>query len=125
MPIDVVRVTVNLLVSRAACLRPLPGLLVAGTLALATVAWPTYVDAMPAFPTGGLHDASAAVGWPRMAQGPATRISLAEATDRVQQATGGRILDARDDGNLYRIKVVTRQGEVRVVYVDPRTGAMR
>ena len=53
------------------------------------------------------------------------RISLQQAVDRVQRETGGRVLDARDAGDGYRIKVLTRRGEVRVVYVDARTGEMR
>lgn len=52
------------------------------------------------------------------------RISLEQAIDSVQRATGGRVLDAKDAGGQYRIKVLTRRGEVRVVYVDARTGAM-
>jgi hypothetical protein len=55
----------------------------------------------------------------------AGRLTLEQAVGRVQQATGGRVLDARDEGNVYRIKVLTPRGEVRVVLVDPRTGAMR
>jgi hypothetical protein len=43
----------------------------------------------------------------------------------VQQATGGRVLDARDEGSVHRVKVLTPRGEVRVVIVDARTGAMR
>jgi uncharacterized membrane protein YkoI len=53
------------------------------------------------------------------------RLSLGEAIERVQRATGGRVLDARESGDGYRIKVLTRSGEVRVVYVDARTGDMR
>ncbi len=53
------------------------------------------------------------------------RISLDQAVDSVQRATGGKVLDAREADGQYRIKVLTRRGEVRVVYVDPRTGAMR
>ena len=52
------------------------------------------------------------------------RISLEQAIDSVQRATGGRVLDAKDLGSQYRIKVLTRRGEVRVVIVDARTGAM-
>lgn len=55
----------------------------------------------------------------------ASRISLEQAVARVQRATGGRVLDARDEGEQHRVKVLTRQGEVRVVIVDARTGAMR
>jgi hypothetical protein len=35
------------------------------------------------------------------------------------------VLDAKDLGSQYRIKVLTRNGEVRVVFVDAETGAMR
>lgn len=52
-------------------------------------------------------------------------MSLAQAVDAVQRATGGKVLDAKDVGGQYRIKVLTRNGEVRVIYVDPATGAMR
>lgn len=53
------------------------------------------------------------------------RISLDQAIAKVQRATGGRVLDARDVGGGYRIKVLTPDGEVRVVYVDARSGAIR
>jgi hypothetical protein len=53
------------------------------------------------------------------------RISLEQAIRNVQRATGGRVLDAREVPGGYRIKVLTRRGEVRVVHVDARTGAMR
>ncbi len=53
------------------------------------------------------------------------RVSLAQAVEMVQRATGGKVLDAKDLGEQYRIKVLTRSGEVRVVYVNPQTGAMR
>jgi uncharacterized membrane protein YkoI len=53
------------------------------------------------------------------------RISIERAIQSVQRATGGRILDARDQGDEYRIKVLTREGEVRTVRVDAYTGAMR
>ena len=53
------------------------------------------------------------------------RVTLAQAIEAVQRATGGKVLDAKDLGGQYRIKVLTRSGEVRVVYVDAETGAMR
>jgi uncharacterized membrane protein YkoI len=53
------------------------------------------------------------------------RVTLAQAIEVVQRATGGKVLDAKDLGRQYRIKVLTRSGEVRVVYVDAETGAMR
>lgn len=55
----------------------------------------------------------------------AARLTLEQAVDRVQRTTGGRVLDARDAGGVYRVKVLTPRGEVLVVLVDPRTGAMR
>jgi uncharacterized membrane protein YkoI len=53
------------------------------------------------------------------------RISIESAIQSVQRTTGGRVLDARDEGDEYRIKVLTREGEVRTVRVDAYTGAMR
>lgn len=53
------------------------------------------------------------------------RISLEHAIASVQQATGGRVLDAKDFGDQYRIKVLTRDGEVRTVRVDARSGSIR
>lgn len=56
------------------------------------------------------------------------RVSLSEAAELVQRRTGGRILAAqalREQGrDMYRIKVLTRQGEVRIVLVDAATGSM-
>jgi uncharacterized iron-regulated membrane protein len=68
---------------------------------------------------------SAPLPSPAVLLSQAARLTLEQAVDRVQQATGGRVLDARDAGGVYRIKVLTPRGEVRVVLVDPRTGAMR
>lgn len=52
--------------------------------------------------------------------------SLSEAAKRVQKSTGGRVVSAQtvqEDGRrLHRIKVLTQQGEVRIVYVDAATG---
>jgi uncharacterized membrane protein YkoI len=53
------------------------------------------------------------------------RVTLQQAIDAVQRATGGRVLDAKEVSGQYRIKVLTRNGEVRVVYVDAQTGEMR
>ena len=49
-------------------------------------------------------------------------VSMGDAIDRVRKSTGGRVLDAQDAGGHYRIKVLTRDGEVRVMRVDARTG---
>jgi len=56
------------------------------------------------------------------------RISMNEAVELVQSQTGGRVIQAqetRSDGrDIYRIKVLTRQGEVRIVHVNAETGAI-
>ena len=58
----------------------------------------------------------------------ALRIDVNEAAEMVQRQTGGRILAAqsvRESGRPgYRIKVLTREGEVRIVFVDALTGTM-
>jgi uncharacterized membrane protein YkoI len=54
-----------------------------------------------------------------------SRVSMEEAIDTVQRKTGGKVLDARRRDDAYRIKILTRRGEVRVVYVDARTGELR
>ncbi len=69
--------------------------------------------------------ARAAPADPTLLWAQAGRLSLEQAVSRVQQATGGRVLDARDEGSVHRVKVLTPRGEVRVVLVDARTGAMR
>ncbi len=53
------------------------------------------------------------------------RVSMEKAIDAVQRATGGKVLDARRRDGEYRIKILTRRGDVRVVYVDARTGELR
>ena len=77
--------------------------------------------------TAGTAATASPSAWPAppvmLSQGG--RLTLEQAVERVQQGTGGRVLDARDAGGVYRVKVLTPRGEVRVVLVDPRTGAMR
>ena len=55
-------------------------------------------------------------------------ISLQDAVDRVQRDTGGKILSAetvrQGQANVYRIKVLTREGRVQVVTV-PAAGSGR
>lgn len=63
----------------------------------------------------------------------ATPLALAldrdQAAARAQQSTGGRVLavdKAEHDGKpVFRVRVLTPSGEVRVVVVDGRTGAIR
>jgi len=54
-----------------------------------------------------------------------SQVSMEQAIDTVQRKTGGKVLDARRRDDAYRIKILTRRGEVRVVYVDARTGQLR
>jgi uncharacterized membrane protein YkoI len=53
------------------------------------------------------------------------RVSLDQAVAIVQKQTGGRVLDARQQGDGYRVKVLTRGGDVIVVFVDAKTGDVR
>ena len=49
--------------------------------------------------------------------------------DKVQRKAGGRVInaqEARQEGHDgYRIKVLSASGEVRVFFVDARSGEMR
>ncbi|MFQ6021806.1 MAG: PepSY domain-containing protein [Acidiferrobacterales bacterium] len=57
-----------------------------------------------------------------------TGLTAQEAAAMVQARTGGRILaikTIRSDGQVvYRIKVLTPDGEVRIFHVDAATGSM-
>lgn len=52
-----------------------------------------------------------------------------QAAMRVQQQTGGRVLAVeaatRDGAAVFLVRVLTPDGEVRVLVVDARTGALR
>ncbi len=69
-----------------------------------------------------LAPSMAAAGYLRAAD---RGVSLEQAVAIVRSRTGGRILDARAEGNGYRIKVLTPRGDVIVVFVDARTGDTR
>jgi len=43
----------------------------------------------------------------------------------VTEATGGRVLSVRRKGEVYRVKVLTDGGRVRVYRVDARTGRIK
>jgi hypothetical protein len=62
-------------------------------------------------------------GAPNSARPP---VSESDAARRVQQSTGGRILDVKPDnaqGRLtYRVKVLNDAGEVRIITIDAQTG---
>ncbi|MGH8566574.1 MAG: PepSY domain-containing protein [Gammaproteobacteria bacterium] len=42
-----------------------------------------------------------------------------------RRATGGRVLGVRPGSGSQRVKILSRDGRVRVLEVDPRTGAVR
>ena len=79
-------------------------------------------------PTAHALDTSSTQSAWQLAQARQSRLSLSEAADLVQRQRGGRVLAAqavREQGReMYRIKILTAQGEVRVVLVDAATGSM-
>jgi hypothetical protein len=98
-------------ITRGRTLRPLRAKLL-GTAASALIA-AFFVLGFPAPVQGGRpagHETES---------GP---MSLDRAAEQVRQSTGGRVLGAetinRGDRVLYRIKVLTRDGQVRYVYVE-------
>lgn len=54
------------------------------------------------------------------------RYAIGQATDMVQRNTGGRVVGANpvnvQGRDAYRMKVLTPQGEVRIIHVNPATG---
>jgi hypothetical protein len=42
-----------------------------------------------------------------------------------RRATGGRVLGVKPKSGSQRVKILSRDGRVRVLEVDPRTGAVR
>lgn len=50
---------------------------------------------------------------------------MRDAINLVRQQTTGRILDAQDRGDHYRVKVLSQDGVVRVYRVDAKSGAVR
>ena len=64
-------------------------------------------------------------GWDTDLVAQHSRVSAGEAAQIVQQRTGARVLDAQPVRGGYRVKVLNRQGEVRVYFVDAETGAMQ
>jgi hypothetical protein len=60
---------------------------------------------------------------------PAPRVTMGDAMGKVQREAGGRVINAqearREGHDGYRIKVLSASGEVRVFFVDARSGEMR
>lgn len=49
-------------------------------------------------------------------------ISRDDAAAVAQRVSGGRVLSVEKSGSVWRVKVVTAKGEVRVILVDAETG---
>lgn len=76
-------------------------------------------DSHARYPAQSLVRADAAI---RVAE---QAISMRDAINLVRQQTTGRILDAQDRGDHYRVKVLSEDGVVRVYRVDAKSGAVR
>jgi len=96
---------------------PAPGLLLPGLLLLLVLSG--VHDAHARGPVQTSHFEARAIKVADRA------VSMKDAINRVRQQTGGRVLDAQDGGDHYRVKVLTPEGVVRVFRVDARTGAVR
>lgn len=49
-------------------------------------------------------------------------LSREDAAAVAQRVSGGRVLSVEKSGTVWRVKVVTAKGEVRVILVDAATG---
>ncbi len=56
-------------------------------------------------------------------------LSAEQAAASVQRQTGGRVLGAEpvqtESGPAYHVKILTKSGQVRIIEIDARTGAVR
>ena len=66
------------------------------------------------------HDAARSSQMSKIHRGG--NLSLDEVVNRVRMRMNGRILSAEDIGAEYRIRVLTRNGKVRRLRIDPATG---
>ena len=82
---------------------------------------PAVLQSMAQAATTG-RDLAAGFGVMRVSNHP---MSPDQVVALVQRATGGRVLDLRQRGDAWRVKVLMRDGEVRTVWVDARTGRLQ
>jgi len=79
----------------------------------------------PAYAGGGRHGGSLQGGG-RWASDVGGGYSLDDAAANVRRQSGGRVLSAnpvqRGDRRAYRFKVLTPQGRVRTLFVNPASG---
>lgn len=52
-------------------------------------------------------------------------VSRDDAAAAAQRVSGGRVLSVEKSGSVWRVKVVTAKGEVRVILVDAATGRVQ
>ena len=52
-------------------------------------------------------------------------ITRDQAAQAAQKATAGRVLAVDRQGGVFRVKVLTPAGEVKIVEIDVQTGAVR
>lgn len=91
---------------------------------------PAIISALLACLVASGQGLAAAAGQQNMvlaeADRSAPRLNMSEAMELAQRQIGGRALTAQEtrlEGRtVYRIKLLTRQGEVRIVHVDAETG---
>lgn len=51
-------------------------------------------------------------------------VSKAQAVSIVQRAHPGRVLSVKQSGGIYRVKILSEKGEVRIVRVDAASGKL-
>jgi uncharacterized membrane protein YkoI len=77
----------------------------------------------------GAYRATAMEWRAEVAQAAAGSISPQRAAEIVQQRVGGRVLAVdrlrQDARQVYRVKILSTDGEIRVYRVDAETGALR
>lgn len=60
--------------------------------------------------------------WPPMLAQASPAVTPDAAAERVRAVSGGRILDVRLEGSVYRVKVLLDGGRVRIYRVDAGSG---
>ncbi len=68
------------------------------------------------------HNSNAGMRNSMKMESSADYLSLDEVVDRVRSQTEGRILSAEETDSGYRIRVLTEDGKVRRLRIDPSTG---
>lgn len=69
-----------------------------------------------------LHLAAVCTALMLLAAPARAELSRDDAAAVAQRVSGGRVLSVEKSGAMWRVKVVTAKGEVRVILVDAATG---